>query len=44
MNEKRLFDKVWFSYGKLRGFGLGFQITRYNFDMHLGFWYIGLEY
>ena len=34
----------WIAYGKLNGFGLGFQITRYNVDLNLGFWFIGLEF
>jgi hypothetical protein len=36
--------KLWIAYGRLSGFGLGFQISKYNFDLNLGFWYIGLEY
>ena len=36
--------KVWLAYGNLSGFGLGFQISKYNFDLNLGFWYIGLDY
>ena len=44
MQEKRLFDRIWFSYGKLSGFGIGFQITKYQLDLNLGFWFIGLEY
>jgi hypothetical protein len=34
----------WIAYGKLNGFGIGFQITRYNIDLNLGFWFIGLEF
>ena len=43
MKEKQI-GKVWFSYGRLGGFGIGFMITKYNADLDLGFWFIGLEY
>ena len=36
--------KLWFSYGKLNGFGIGFRVSKSHFDLYLFFWYIGLEY
>ncbi len=42
--EKKIRNKVWFSCGRIYGFGIGFTINRYFFDLQLGFWYIGLEY
>jgi hypothetical protein len=42
--EKKIGKKVWLAYGKLSGFGIGFQISRYNLDLNLGFWFIGFEF
>lgn len=42
--EKKIGKKVWFSCGRICGFGIGFTVNRYFFDLQLGFWYIGLEY
>ena len=43
MSEKKV-GRLWFAYGRLSGFGIGFQISKYNLDINLGFWYVGLEY
>ena len=43
MTEKKI-NKYWLAYGRLSGFGIGFQISRYNLDLNLGFWYVGLEF
>jgi hypothetical protein len=42
--EIKLKNKVWFFYGKLYGFGIGFTISKDYFNINLGFWYIGLEW
>jgi hypothetical protein len=42
--EKRFFNKVWFACGRISGFGIGFEISKYNASLTLGFWYIGLDY
>jgi hypothetical protein len=44
MTEKRISKKVWLSYGRILGFGIGFTVNKYFFDLQLGFWYVGLEY
>jgi hypothetical protein len=44
MMEKRINKKTWFYWGRLSGFGLGFQISKYGLDINLGFWYLGWEY
>lgn len=41
--EKKI-KKVLVIYGKLTGFGIGFQINKHFLDINLGFWYLGLEY
>jgi hypothetical protein len=43
MREKSI-RKMWLSYGRLSGFGLGFSVSKYQATFDLGFWYIGLEY
>jgi len=43
MTEKKI-GKSWFYWGKTSGFGIGFQISKYNLDLTLGFWYLGLEF
>jgi hypothetical protein len=43
MTEKKI-GKSWFYWGKASGFGIGFQISKYNLDLTLGFWYVGLEF
>jgi len=40
--EKRI-KNTWFQYGRISGFALGFNISRYNIGIELGFWYIGVE-
>ena len=42
--HKKIKDKVWFTYGRVGGFGIGFRVNKYFCDVELGFWYIGLEY
>jgi len=42
--KQKVIGKGWLYYGKLSGFGIGFQISRYNVDLNLGFWFIGLEF
>ena len=41
--EKRL-GKYWVSYGRLCGFSLGFNISKYSAGIDLGFWYVGIEF
>jgi hypothetical protein len=41
--EKKI-GKYWFSWGRTSGFALGFNISKYNWGMELGFWYIGQEF
>lgn len=42
--EFRVFDK-WVSIGySFKGFGLGFRISKWSFDMDLGFLWIGIEF
>ncbi len=42
--EKKIGKKIWLSYGRVCGFSVGFQISKLNCDLSLGFWYVGLEY
>jgi hypothetical protein len=44
MKEIKIKDGVWFSCGRVCGFAIGFQVSSWNCDLSLGFWYIGLEY
>jgi hypothetical protein len=41
--EKKM-GKYWFSYGKMSGFGIGFVVDKYHWNIDLGFWYIGQEF
>jgi len=41
--EKKL-GKFWLSYGRTAGFAIGFNISKWNAGIELGFWYIGLEF
>jgi hypothetical protein len=41
--EKRM-RNLWFTYGRIHGFGIGFTVNKYFIDIQLGFWYLGLEY
>jgi hypothetical protein len=43
MSEKK-FGKSWLYWGKISGFSIGFQISRHNFDLSIGFWYVGWEF
>jgi hypothetical protein len=36
--EKKI-GKYWFSWGRTSGFALGFNISKYNWGIELGFWY-----
>ena len=40
--EKKI-GKCWFSYGRTYGFALGFSINKFQLNLDLGFWYLGLE-
>jgi hypothetical protein len=40
--EKRIRNK-WVSYGRVGGFAIGFNISKYSIGLELGFWYIGVE-
>ena len=42
--EKKIGKRVYFSWGKLYGFGIGINVSKYFSEIQLGFWYIGLEY
>jgi hypothetical protein len=42
--EKKIRNKLWFTYGKISGFGIGFTVNKYFLEIQLGFWYLGLEY
>lgn len=44
MTAKEIRPGKWLTYGRISGFGLGFNISRYFMTVELGFWYIGLEY
>jgi hypothetical protein len=44
MSERRITKKVWLSYGRVSGFAIGFDVSRWSATLDLGFWYIGLEY
>jgi hypothetical protein len=35
---------VWFQYGRIYGFAIGFNFSKYNLTFDLGFWYIGVEF
>ena len=41
--EKKL-GNTWLLYGRTGGFALGFTISKYNWYLELGFWYIGQEF
>jgi hypothetical protein len=43
MTEKKI-GKRWFVYGRKRGFGIGFDISKYGINLELGFWYAGVEF
>lgn len=44
MSERRITEKVWLSYGRVCGFAIGINVSRWSAGIDLGFWYIGLEY
>mgnify|MGYP003659872324 CR=1 FL=1 len=44
MIERKMLDKVWLCYGRKSGFGIGFEINKYFFNIDFFFWYVGLEY
>ena len=41
--EKKI-GRFWFALGRKRGFGIGFNISKYGLDIDLGLWYIGIEF
>jgi len=41
--EKKI-GKYWFYVGRKCGFGIGFEISKYAWNIDLGFWYIGQEF
>lgn len=41
--EKKI-GKGWFYYGRKSGFGLGFEITKWGWNVDFIFWYIGQEF
>jgi len=41
--EKKI-GKRWLVYGRTGGLAVGFTISKYNFYIELGFWYIGMEF
>lgn len=43
MTEKKI-GKRWFVYGRKRGFGIGFDISKYGINLELGLWYAGVEF
>lgn len=43
MSEKKI-GKYWFAWGRKSGFGIGFNISKYGWDIDLGFWYIAQEF
>ena len=44
MTSKTFKFKVTITYGKISGFGLGINISKWWTTIDLGFWYIGIEY
>lgn len=40
--EKRVLNK-WVILGRVTGFAIGFNISKYSIGLELGFWYIGVE-
>ena len=43
MSEKKI-GKYWFAWGRKSGFGIGFSLSKYGWDIDLGFWYIAQEF
>ena len=43
MSEKKIAG-FWWTYGRKRGFGIGFDISDYHWNIDLGFWYFGQEF
>jgi len=41
--EKRILNK-WVVFGRVTGFAIGFNISKYTAGIELGFWYIGVEF
>jgi len=41
--EKRVLNK-WIVCGRVTGFAIGFNISKYSAGIELGFWYIGIEF
>ena len=41
--EKKI-GNYWFTWGKKEGFGIGFNISKYGWDIDIGFWYISQEF
>jgi len=41
--EKKI-GNYWFYAGRKCGFGIGFQISKYAWNIDLGFWYVGQEF
>jgi hypothetical protein len=41
--EKKI-GNYWFYVGRKAGFGIGFDFSKYFWNIDLGFWYIGQEF
>jgi len=44
MNKEKKIGKYWFTWGRKSGFGFGFNISKYGWDIDLGLWYFGQEF
>lgn len=41
---EKMIKGYWYFRGRKSGFGIGFDISKYGFQLDLGLWYMGVEF
>jgi hypothetical protein len=44
MAAKKVGRNKWLTFGRIPGFGLGFNVCKYYVSLELGFWYLAFEF